>query len=130
MREQQTCGKGLAQNAGLTVRLAEVVDAVADNLSEHMAALDQRDPAARIEREAYDQLLTKHRAAASQLRAIADEMASYRDMPMAPHDSLVMRDPKLRRAFEGLLARERELRARLDERIKREEEMLAPPARR
>ena len=50
-------------------------------------------------------------------------------MPMAPHDPVVMRDPKLRRAFEQLVAREKELRAYLDERIEREEGMLATASR-
>ena len=56
-------------------------------------------------------------------------MAGYRDMPMAPHDPVVMRDPKLRRAFEQLVAREKELRAYLDERIEREEAMLTAARR-
>ena len=68
--------------------------------------------------------MNPHRVAAQQLRAIAEEMAGYRDMPMAPHDPMVMRDPKLRRAFEQLVAREKELRAYLDERIEREEAMV------
>ena len=50
-------------------------------------------------------------------------------MPMAPHDLMVMRDPKLRRAFEQLVAREKELRAYLDERIEREETMLTAARR-
>jgi hypothetical protein len=129
MSEQATCGKGLAQNATLPATLADVMDAVGDNISEHMTALDPRDNAARLERDAYASLLSKHRAAAAQLRAIADEMAGYRDMPMAPHDPEVMRDEKLRRAFEQLVAREKELRAYLDERLEREEEMLAAARR-
>ena len=129
MPEQQTCGKGLAQNAALAAKLAEVIDAVGDNHAEHRTALDERDPAARRERDAYTALLTKHRVAAQQLRAIAEEMAGYRDMPMAPHDPMVMRDPKLRRAFEQLVAREKQLRAYLDERIEREEGMLAAAGR-
>ena len=35
MPEQQTCGKGLSQNAALAAKLAEVIDAVGDNHSEH-----------------------------------------------------------------------------------------------
>ncbi len=125
MPEQPTCGKGLAQNAALPAKLAEVLDAVADNLSEHMRGLDERDPVARRERDGYASLLSKHRAAVGQLHAISEEMAGYRDLPMAPHDPGVMRDPKLRRAFERLVAIETSLRAHLDERIEREEEMLA-----
>ena len=56
-------------------------------------------------------------------------MAGYRDTPMAPHDPVVMRDRKLRRAFEELVAREKELRAYLDGRIAREEGMLAAARR-
>jgi hypothetical protein len=131
MPDQATCGKGLAENAALPAKLAEVIDAVGDNLSEHMTALDPRDPAARIERDAYATLLTKHRDAAVQLRAIAEEMAGYRDLPMAPHYPEVMRDQKLRRAFERLVALEKDLRAYFDDRIEREDAMLASarPAR-
>ncbi|HEV8654449.1 MAG TPA: hypothetical protein VGR85_02930 [Candidatus Limnocylindria bacterium] len=101
MPEQLTCGRGLAQNAALPAKFADVIDAVGDNLAEHMTALDQRDPAARVERGAYASLLTKHRAAGAQLRAIAQEMAGYRNMPMAPHDPEIMRGPTLRAPSNG-----------------------------
>ena len=90
MPEQSTCGKGLAQNSALPAKLAEVIDAVGDNHAEHLTALDERDPAARVERDAYASLLAKQRIGAAQLRVIANEMAGYRDMPMAPHDPTVM----------------------------------------
>ena len=125
MPEHATCGKGIAANATLPERLADVVSAVADNLEAHMTALDGSDPAARAEREAYASLLTRHRAVADELRAMSEEMADYRELPPAPHDPQVMRGATLREPFERLVETERELREHLDERIAREDEMLA-----
>jgi hypothetical protein len=124
MPEQPTCGKGLEQNAALPAKLADVLDAVAENLSAHMTALDPGDQAAREERDAYAELLARHRAIVDELRALSKEMASYRDLPMAPHDPEVMRGPTLRDPFQLLVEVEKELRAYLDGRISREEEML------
>ena len=108
MPDQAACGKGLAQNAALPAKLADAIEAVAANLSAHMTALDARDPKARAERDAYASLFAKHRTAAAQLRAIAEEMAGYRDLPMAPHDADVMQGPALRQPFERLVAIEKE----------------------
>ena len=43
MDEQQTCGRGLAEHAVLPAQLAEVVEAMADNLQVHMQALELDD---------------------------------------------------------------------------------------
>ena len=130
MSDQATCGKGLAQNAALSAKLAEIVGAVAENLSAHMTALDPANPGARPERDAYASLLTRHRAIAEELRALSHQMAGYRDLPMAPYDPEVMRGSSLRDPFERLVEIEKELRAYLDERIGREDEMLASARRR
>ena len=129
MPEQATCGKGLAANATLPARLGDVVSAVADNLEAHMTALDPSDPVARVENEAYASLLARHRAIARELRALSAEMTRYRGLPPAPHDPEVMRGPTLREPFERLVETERELREHLDERIAREDEMLAAAKR-
>ena len=110
MPDQATRGRGLAENADLQATLAEILDA---------------DAAARTERDAYARLSSNHPDAAAGLRAIAGEMSGYRVLPMAPHDRDVMRSPRLRAAFERLIALEKDLRAYLDERIEREERMLA-----
>jgi hypothetical protein len=44
--EEQTCGRGLAENAVLPAQLAEVTEAIADNLQAHMQALELDDEAA------------------------------------------------------------------------------------
>ena len=47
MDDQQTCGQGLAEHSALPAQLAEVIEAMADNLQVHMAALELDDEPAR-----------------------------------------------------------------------------------
>ena len=90
MDEQQTCGRGLAEHAVLPAQLAEVVEAMADNLQAHMQALELDDEPAREEHAVYLRLAEEQRQAAGRLRAIADEMAAARDLPMGRHDTQTM----------------------------------------
>ena len=76
MDEQQTCGRGLAEHAVLPAQLAEVVEAMADNLQAHMQALELDDEPAREEHAVYLRLAEEQRQAAGRLRAIAGEMAA------------------------------------------------------
>ena len=121
---QPTCGEGLAANAALPRLFGDVLEGIAANLEAHLASLDARDPAARDERAAYEALATEHLALGRALGDLARHMASYRDMPMAPHDEAAL--ARQRRPFEDLIGRETELRSLLDERVTREREMLAP----
>jgi hypothetical protein len=125
MAEQQTCGMGLAQNSPLPGTLAEVVGAIAANLEAHMAALDLSDDASRNEHEAYQDLAQQHREIEARLKAVAAEMAGYRDLPMGRHDQKAMGGGKLREAFESLVQNERELVALLTDKLDREQRMLA-----
>jgi hypothetical protein len=125
MERPATCGEGLAANASLSASLADVVDGVADNLEVHVTALDLSDENAQRERDAYRALAAEHRIAAAALREIADHMASYRRLPMARHDAVVMTGGALREAFEAFVERESALHALLDERLAQEREMLA-----
>ena len=43
MKEQQTCGKGLAENSALPAKLGELTDALAEILEAHREALDPTD---------------------------------------------------------------------------------------
>jgi hypothetical protein len=43
MKEQQTCGKGLAENSALPAKLGELTDAFAEILEAHREALDPTD---------------------------------------------------------------------------------------
>ena len=122
---QPTCGKGLAANAALPAKLAELTAATADVLEQHMKALDARDPNARRELEAYTSLARAHRGIAGDLASVAQQMAGYRDLPMGRHDMTVMTDPKGQtEAFQRFVAVERELLTLLQAKLEAEEKLL------
>jgi hypothetical protein len=125
MDDQPTCGKGLAENSSLPASLAELMDAMAANLELHTKALDLSDANARQELDAYVKLGSQLRQIASSLAATASEMAGYRDLPMARHDTKAMRDPNLLQAFERFAHREEALFELLRARIERHKGMLA-----
>jgi hypothetical protein len=125
LEEQPTCGKGLAANAVLPAKLADLLVARAEVLERHMQALDPIDPTARQELEAYANLVGAHRGVASELTGLAQEMAGYRDLAMAPHDLAVMANPDGQMAaFRRLVAVERELLALLEANLEHEETLL------
>jgi hypothetical protein len=95
MDEQQTCGRGLAEHSVLPERLAEVIEAMADNLRVHMQALELDDEPAREEHAVYLRLAEEQRQAAGRLRAIAGEMAAARDLPMGRHDLQALTSPEV-----------------------------------
>ena len=109
MEQQPTCGQGLAHNAALPAKLAEVFAAVAEVLEFHLTALDPKDKGSRPEFDAYVALATEHRELESRVRALAMQMESYRDLPMAKHDMSVMTSAKAAEAFEQLLAQKEAL---------------------
>jgi len=98
MAEEQTCGKGLAENSVVPASLGELVAATARVLEVHMKALDLTDDNAKIEMEAYRELATAHRRIAVELSSLAERMASYRNLPMARHDMVAMMAPAPRHA--------------------------------
>jgi hypothetical protein len=124
MEEQQTCGKGLAENSVLPRKAGELIDALAENLELHLDALDRGDDAGRAEHDAYTSLAARHRRIAADLRSVSEEMAGYRDLPMAPHDMAVIGSPRIGEAFARFLAAEQELAAVLEAGIRRDEAML------
>ena len=124
MEQQQTCGKGLAENAVLPARLGAVTNALADVLEAHVKALDLDDEHARSEHEAYTKLVDEHRDAAARLRAVAERMAGYRDLPMGVHDDRAMTGPEPVAAFEAFVAMKEELRALLQEQDRRDQQLL------
>jgi phytoene dehydrogenase-like protein len=125
MPEEQTCGKGLAENSALPSSLAEVVAATARVLEVHMKALDPTDENGKRELAAYRELASTHRRIAAELAALAERMAGYRDLPMAPHDMAVMTSPAPRHAFAGLVQQEERLAELLRSRLARHQAMLA-----
>ena len=87
--DRPTCGEGLAANAVLPAKLAELMAAQAEVLERHTRALDSTDAAARKEFDAYAKLERAHRDVASELANLAEEMASYRELPMGRHHARV-----------------------------------------
>jgi hypothetical protein len=123
--DQPTCGEGLATNAVLPAKLAELMSARAEVLKRRTRALDLSDTAAQEELDAYTSLERAHRDVASELADLAEEMASYLSLPMGRHDVTVMSDPKGQmEAFRRFVAVEQELLALLQATLEVEEKLL------
>jgi hypothetical protein len=125
MDEQQTCGRGLAEHAVLPAQLAEVTEAMADNLRVHMAALELDDEPAREEHAVYLRLAEEQRQVAGRLRAIAGEMAAARDLPMGRHDTQTLSSPEVADAFRHFVKAKQELAATLQGMAEEDQRMLA-----
>lgn len=125
MDDQPTCGKGLAEHSALPAKLADLEDALAENLELHQKTLDLSDGNSRKELDAYVRLAREHRSIAAQMRETARHMASYRDLPMGRHDEQALADPKLFEAFERFAQVEEELLTQLEAAVERDRQMLA-----
>ena len=130
--DDATCGKGLAQHSDLPAKLGALTVAVADVLEHHMTALDLSDERSRTEYAAYRRLVSDHRRTGAELRALADAMAGYRDLPMGKHNMAAMATADAVRVFTKLVRMEEEafdlLRGRLDEHRAMLGQMGSPPA--
>ena len=93
-------------------------------LEQHQQTLDLSDDNARAELTAYQRLASDYRNLASQLRATADRMVGYRDLPMARHHADAMVAPEMREAVATLLERERDVAALLEMWIEEDQAML------
>jgi hypothetical protein len=122
--EEQTCGKGIAQNSALPEKMGELTAALAGVLETHMKALDLTEENSRIEHDAYERLARQHRETAAQLASTAREMAGYRDLPMGRHIMQAMTGPEPLAAFEGYVSVKRQLLALLQETLPQDERML------
>jgi hypothetical protein len=125
MAEQPTCGRGLAENSVLPTQLAEVIDAMADNLQVHLQALELDDEAARQEHAVYLRLAEEHRQAAARLRAVGKEMAAARDLPMGRHDQESMSSPTVAEALRRFVTAKQELLALLQRMVEQDLQLLA-----
>jgi hypothetical protein len=125
MAEPQTCGQWVADHAVLPAMLAEVTEALADNLQVHMKALDLDDEAARQEHAVYLRLAEEHRQAAARLRALGQDMAAPRDLPMGGHDEQALAAPDVAEAFQRFVGAKQELAALLQRMLEDDRRMLA-----
>ena len=123
--EEQTCGRGLAENSVLPAQLAEVTEAMADNLQAHMQALELDDEAARQEHAVYLRLVEEQRQAAGRLRAVAAEMAAARDLPMGRHDQTALTSPEVADAFQRFVTAKQQLLALLQQLQEQDRRLLA-----
>jgi hypothetical protein len=124
MNEPQTCGKGLAERSAFPERVGALTAAMVDVLETHQQTLDLADDNARVELTAYQQLAHDYRRLTSQLRATADRMLEYRDLPMARHHAHAMVAAEIRGTLANLVERERELAALLNTWIEEDQAML------
>jgi hypothetical protein len=125
MDEPHTCGKGLAERSALPARLSALAAAIADMLERHQQTLDLTDDNARAEHTAYQYLASDYRDLTSQLRATADRMVGYRDLPMARHHADAMVAPEIREALASLVQCERDVAAIVEAWIEEDQAMLA-----
>jgi hypothetical protein len=125
MAEEQTCGRGLAHHAVLPAKLAEVTEAMADNLQLHMAALALDDDAARMEHSVYLRLAEEQRQVAARLRRVAEEMAAARDLPMGVHDTQELASPAVAEAFQRFVRAREELAEVLQADLEEDRRLLA-----
>jgi hypothetical protein len=125
MDEQQTCGRGLAEYSALPAQLAEVTEAMAENLRVHMQALELDDEPARQEHAVYLRLVEEQRQAAGRLQAVAAEMAAARDLPMGRHDEEAMTSPEVGVAFRRFADAKRELLVLLQRMAEQDQQLLA-----
>ena len=122
--DQPTCGKGLAENSILPHSLGNVISGMAENLVEHMKALDLADSKSRTEYDAYERLVSQLRQVAADLHVTASEMAGYRDLPMGRHDQAAMVQPAIREAFENFVRHKQELATLLEQTTERDAQLL------
>jgi hypothetical protein len=122
--EQPTCGQGLAENAPLPAKLAELTAALAENLEAHLPTLELDDEHSRREHEVYQELARRHRDAAARLAAAAGQMAAQRDLPMGRHDLRAV-SPEVAEAFQRFVDRKQELLALLQRQLEEDRRMLA-----
>jgi hypothetical protein len=127
--DEPTCGKGLAARSTLPTQLGKLMDAVAEVLEIHTKALDPTSDNGQREDRAYRSLVARHRQAADLLRATGEEMAGYRDLPMADHDTRVLNSAEAVEAFARVVAIEHEVSALLHDRLGEDDAMLTQMCR-
>jgi hypothetical protein len=118
------CGEGLAEHSLVPAKIAELLASLAENLEAHVPAIDLYDRNGRLERDAYEVLVAEYRAIASRLQAVAQQMAEYRDLPVARHLEAAMSAPEILYAFRRYVKLEREVVELLQGTLTRDQQML------
>jgi DNA repair exonuclease SbcCD ATPase subunit len=103
MAEQASCGGGLAEHSAVPAKIGEMLASLAENLELHVPAIDIADANGRSERDAYESLAAEYRAIASRLQSVAEQMAGYRDLPIASHHEAALTTPRVMSAFRRFL---------------------------
>jgi hypothetical protein len=124
IEEPRTCGEGLAQRSDLPARLSALTAAMTEMLDTHQQTLDLTDDDSRTEQAAYQELANDYRRLTSQLRATADRMLGYRDLPMGRHRAQAMVAPEIRSALARLVECERDLASLLETWVEEDQAML------
>jgi len=122
--DQQTCGKGLAENSILPRKLGQLIAAMAENLAIHSQALDLTDQTSRAEYDAYQELVRELRQTAAQLKGTAEQMARYRDLPMGRHEEKAMTHPRVLEVFEQFVRQKQQVMSLLEQTAARDNELL------
>ena len=104
--------------------MGHVLASMAQNLDAHRPALDTSDPATLQELIAYAALISQQQHTADGLLTIAENMTSYRDLPMGNHDMELISTPAVVEAFDAFLTAEHQLLELLQLRIERDQAML------
>jgi hypothetical protein len=112
---EPTCGQGLAYNAPLPAKMAEVTGLLADILELHLPSLDLTDPLSQREFEVYQELLSWYREISGRMRETARHMADQQDLPMGRHDLQAAASPQMAQTFATFVQRKRELLALLQQ---------------
>jgi hypothetical protein len=124
MNHLSTCGEGLAENAQLPAKLAELTSAMADTLEAHLHSLDLNDENARREQDVYVRLVNEQRRIAALLGRTSEEMQRSRTLPMAAHHPEKLASADAREAFARFVAAEEGLTALLERTLQRDRAML------
>jgi hypothetical protein len=124
MPDEQTCGKGLAENSVLPAKVSELIDALAENLDLHLTTLDLTDENSKREDDVYRMLVREYSGVAARLEKTAKRMAGFRDLPMGRHDAEAIRDLKHFEAFKHFVTVEEELLHLLQMRVEQDREVL------
>jgi hypothetical protein len=123
--DAQSCGPGLAAGAELPDALSRLLAARAEVLERHTKALDENDPLARRELDAYREVVRRHRAVVAELQALAERMRACRDLPACAHhmDELMAPDGQMA-AFREYVEIERDVIKLLTAHLEADQDLL------